>query len=467
MRPPSPRHSVNYPRLSRALALLTALQALAAEGAFAQAKGKFVIPEIREEGGTRFSNWDYFRVPNTNPPTPAYNYPHAPNLLAAGDTEGNPSNYNDNVRLFQTGSPTAFITSSNAIYDFRQATAFEVRYTNAGAAPVTNVIFQAQGAGSRLDLNKVQLKFTPPGGTETVLIPGFKALDDPGTGGFAERLVSAFQWDLTGLGVGDFTIAFPTGSSYAFYQAQLDTVTGSPFVQQLGYVLRTGARPFPMEGVSGYVERIADTDEDRFYLPGTVVTLEPEPETGFSHVGWIGADGAVIDTPGNLEYTVENEDKSIYGIFSPVSWEDFRYSFFFHENALLEVGDDYDDDAVSAPEVDHDGDGVTNFMEYAFGGDPYDPDSGLLAPVASLVTVEGVVYPAITYRKQAALETDLTWKVEESTDLATWFSGGAAPPVETASVLLAGGIRRVTVRSATPLGSGPRFLRVKAEGSTP
>jgi hypothetical protein len=98
----------------------------------------------------------------------------------------------------------------------------------------------------------------------------------------------------------------------------------------------------------------------------------------------------------------------------------------------------------------------------------YTQDAAVMAPVAGKATVESVEYPTITYRRRAALESDLTYVVEVSTDLVTWTRGTEAAPVVsvTNGPLGTDGMRTVTARSLTPAGSGPQFLRVKAEAET-
>ena len=314
------------------------------------------------------------------------------------------------------------------------------------------------------------------------LAPDFKALDDPGTGGFAERLVSAFQWDLTGKDAGDFTLLFQAPErSMAFYEAQLDTVAGAPFVRELGRVLRAAVRPKgPADGYeilgryglryesAGRVEMLlGPDDEDRFFLPGAEVELEAEANFGFRHVGWLLPDGTTAEGAENVTVTMADADAVVAAVFSPETWDDFRYHFFNHINpAMGMTADDYEIDAVSGPGADPDGDGVVNFHEYAFGGNPYGADAARLAPQAALVRAEGQDFPAITYRRQAAEDGDLTWRVEESADLRTW-THGEEVTLPVSRKLNDDGTVEVTARSRTPLTGGGRYLRVRADGRNP
>ena len=144
-------------------------------------------------------------------------------------------------------------------------------------------------------MQNIRLEFTTAGtGEPTIqsLPPDFKALDDPQTGGFAERLVSAFQWNLTGRGVRDFRLVFAApGSSMPLWEAQLDVLEGAPFQQQLGYLLVPRALPEVRFGTPGKIEKnLAAGGETRFHLPGAVLDLTATPVDGFVHAGWLFKD---------------------------------------------------------------------------------------------------------------------------------------------------------------------------------
>ena len=154
----------------------------------AQIAGEFVIPAIRAQGETYFAYWDLFSSGSdgTN-----YDFNNAPGLLSGTDTEGNVGSLAEGLSFKQTGSPNAFITSSGAIYDFRAPTAFEVELIPAEDEPFTNVIFQTMTGGRRLDLDDIRLEYELPDGETASLEADFKALDDPATGQFSERLIAA------------------------------------------------------------------------------------------------------------------------------------------------------------------------------------------------------------------------------------------------------------------------------------
>jgi hypothetical protein len=429
----------------------------------AQSAGQFVIPGIRDGGGTEFAYWDLFQKPagtNYN-----YNYLNPPALAGGLDDEGNASNLNaPRTALVQNGSATCFVTSSGALYDFAATTAFETLYAQAAGAEgeVTNVIFQTQTGGVRFDLNNIRLVFMDGGGASVSLPAQYKALDDPQTGSFAERLVSAFQWDLTGKGVHDFRLLYSApGTSMPLWQAQLDVVSGAPFVQELGYLLLTSSLPNVRYGRPGVVSKnLPAGAEERFFLPGTTLRLTGEPSPGWAHTGW--SFNGVVHSGATLPVTFTDSDLRVAALFAPDNYDDWRDAMFHHSNPVIGQLPDNTNDDISGPEADPDGDGANNFAEFAFGGDPYESDPDRTNPVAGLVEVSGQSHAAVTYREGAGGEfPEITYTVRHSTDLAIWQTTGLT---ETARVLQVDGSTLVTVRSQAPVPTAPRlFFSIKAE----
>lgn len=438
----------------------------------AQARGDFIIPPNRVNNGTRFSYWQAY--------APAggitYNLAHKPNLVASLGDDADPTNYsnwNDGIALYQIGAGQAFVLSGGyGIYYWGGVTKFKVSYTHSGEDDVKGVLLQFQMAGT-VGLDSVELHYTPEGAsTETVLKPDFKGLDNPGSNGFAERIVYAYEWNVTGKGVKNYDLYFAAGgASNPLYLTQVDTTVAPAFDQALGYLLAGRALPALRYGAAGKAVPDAETvKEARFFKAGESVPMIPQPELGFEQVGWVSPAGEVVDAPGPYTVTfseTEPRDLTLGTIFSPTTWAAFRDTYFNHEfvHGTENIPDESTDDTKSAPAVDRDGDGLSNFHEYAFGGQPYTQDAEAMTPVPGKATVEGVEYPAITYRRRAALASDLTYVVEVSSDLVTWKRGTETEPlvVQTNGPLASDGTRTVTARSLTPAASGPLFLRVKAE----
>ncbi|MEM0896767.1 MAG: hypothetical protein AAGJ79_07755, partial [Verrucomicrobiota bacterium] len=453
--------------------------ALSPIASFGQATGEFVIPGIRASGGTEFSYWDeflgdgnfVFGFPRN------FDFANIPAIAGGDDFDGNPTN-SFAPTITQTATNTAIVTSSNSIYSFAAQTAFEADYdsTVAVTSDINNVIFQTRSLGSRLDINDFSLEYLDGQDQVQAVTPVFKALDDPQTGSFGEILVSAVQWNLTGMGVRDFTIKFAASTtSLSLNQAQMDVTSGIPFVQELGYIFVGSLSPGLRDGIPGNIDKgLAPGAEERFFFQGQTLDLEGFGTTGFEHVGW-EKDGAITDTAfsdpidSKLPVTFGTSDLSATAIFAPTTYVTWREHFFFHANTITGTSDDHTDDAVSGPLADPDGDGDNNFCEYCFAGDPYTKDKERKSTTIHIVEVEGIHYPAITFRKWGVDEflTDLEYFVEVSADGKVWNKNGDVNGPYTTMVsseLQEDGSRLVTVRATTPVTLSNRLLmRVRAQ----
>ena len=79
-------------------------------------------------------------------------------------------------------------------------------------------------------------------------------------------------------------------------------------------------------------------------------------------------------------------------------------------------------DEISGPHADPDGDGITNFAEYALGGSALLADAVQLRPRVSTVRDGGQTYFAIQYLSvPEAVEARVN--LEYSVDLITWSAG--------------------------------------------
>ncbi len=117
------------------------------------------------------------------------------------------------------------------------------------------------------------------------------------------------------------------------------------------------------------------------------------------------------------------------------------------------LGPEASNDAISGPNADPDGCGLTNFARYAFGL----AARGAVAAPATLgtATVDGAQYLTLTFPRRAAAN-DLTYTLECSTDLITW----ATIPGQTYQ---AGTPVSVTAQDSVAMGSNSsrRFLRLR------
>lgn len=433
--------------LSHTLLLLASLVPI-----HAQIAGEFVIPEIRNQGETEFAYWDLF---TTGKDGKNYNIDNEPGLLSGADSAGNVSSLVEGLSFKQTGSPNAFITSSGAIYDFGAPTAFEVELIPAENEPFTNVIFQTMTGGRRLDLDDIQLEYELQNGEMASLTPDFKALDDPATGQFSERLIAAFQWDLTGLSVTHFLIKFASsGSSMPIWEAQLDAVQGNPFVQELGHLLLGTHLPLVREGpIGAIIKDLPDDTEQRFHRSGASFELLGEPEPGFEHVGWI-YNGTVNESE-SITVSFASEDEAVTAVFAPLLYDDWRNAIFF--NFSSHTGQDADNlnEAISDLNSDSDEDGLTNLLEYAFGTDPYIKDAYLAVPY---VKREGDQLE-LSYFRQAALdeESDLRFEIQTSDDLIIWDNADASFTLISDALAL-NGLREMVYQA--PIGQRALYHRL-------
>ncbi len=111
--------------------------------------------------------------------------------------------------------------------------------------------------------------------------------------------------------------------------------------------------------------------------------------------------------------------------------------------------------------TDSDGDGFTNFEEYAYGLDPQTKNPASAGPQVALASyTDGEALTATFTRSTAAADVSLV--VEVSDDLVTWASGATATAVVSATSL-GNNVERLVVRDqSTTVGSARRFLRVRA-----
>jgi hypothetical protein len=117
----------------------------------------------------------------------------------------------------------------------------------------------------------------------------------------------------------------------------------------------------------------------------------------------------------------------------------------------------------TTPDGDPDNDGLPNALEYVLGGDPTKASPGI-APVASL-SGDNIVF---TFNRAASSETtDLTLRVEASTDLVNWnetYSIGATSASSSPGVAISeNGASADTITVTIPRsGTSAKFVRVRA-----
>ncbi len=119
--------------------------------------------------------------------------------------------------------------------------------------------------------------------------------------------------------------------------------------------------------------------------------------------------------------------------------------------------DDLDDESISGPAADPDGDGIPNALEYVLGGDPNVPNRGI-APTTEVVEVDEESYLQLEFLRDPEA-SGVTLTVEQSLDLIDWTE--VAGPESSDSE---NGMIREVWRADQPVGAEARgFLRLNVE----
>jgi len=164
----------------------------------------FVVPSFRGSAGSQAGYWETFTVPVGPPGNPA-------------DRPGATTS-----AVLTQSNTNAFLTGSGNIYNLSGISSFALR----DETPFTlgTVVLQTRTIGSELDYASVALLYTNGSGGHA-LAPLFRyELNRAASQGFS--VSSLWQWDLTGLGVSNYTIAFNAGgASLSFDSLTLDTAS--------------------------------------------------------------------------------------------------------------------------------------------------------------------------------------------------------------------------------------------------
>lgn len=106
---------------------------------------------------------------------------------------------------------------------------------------------------------------------------------------------------------------------------------------------------------------------------------------------------------------------------------------------------------ASGPADDPDGDGLSNFTEYAMALDPIHPDSRLAHPVSGLVQVGNQSYLALTYRRPKAEPGDVRYRVTASPTCKPWVGNTRCQIV--GNPIDRGSYVEITYRATDPVSS--------------
>jgi len=110
------------------------------------------------------------------------------------------------------------------------------------------------------------------------------------------------------------------------------------------------------------------------------------------------------------------------------------------------------------------GDGIPNLMKYALDLNPWTDGVGGL-PALLIITTGSGNYPVFTYTRPISA-TDITYTVQVSTDVQSWFSGPGYTMPPSATNNSDGVTESVTVQAVAPVSSKTpkRFIRLQVTG---
>ena len=177
----------------------------------------FVVPTFRGTANSQSGYWETFTVPYGSPG----NLPDQPGATTT-------------AVLTQTNA-NGFLTGSGNIYNLSTSS---FTLTNTAPFALGTVVLQTRTIGSEVDYNSVVLIYSDVNGTHS-LAPLFRyELNRAVSQGYS--VSSLWQWDLTGLVVSNFSLAFnAAGPSMSFDSLTLDTANqfsaafpAQPFVLQ-------------------------------------------------------------------------------------------------------------------------------------------------------------------------------------------------------------------------------------------
>lgn len=178
---------------------MIAFAAVTASSLLAGTNG-FVVPTFRGSANSQSGYWETFSVPFGAPGNP----PDQP-----GATTG---------AVLTQSNTNAFLTGSGNIYNLSISS-----FALTGNTPFAlgTVVLQTRTIGSELDYGSVSLIYSNDGGNH-VLTPLFR-YELNRTSGQGVNVSSHWQWDLTGLGVTNYSVVFnAAGDSVSFDSLTLD-----------------------------------------------------------------------------------------------------------------------------------------------------------------------------------------------------------------------------------------------------
>ncbi len=300
------------------------------------------------------------------------------------------------ANITAAGLTVSGVTANNKTYDGNTSATL-----NLGSASLVDAV-----GGDSVSLN-------------TASASGSFATKDVGTG----KTVTVSGLTLSGSDAANYSLTQPTAS--ADITAATLTVTADSKTRPYG-----AANPELTATITGFVG--GDT--------AAVLTGAPSLATGAGAASLPGpyTITAALGTLSATNYTFSFADGTLtVRKLVLADWEEANFTEF----ELL-------DPTISGPDADPDLDGVPNLLEYAFGTDPNDPDSGpdglvyegsILGggslvetgqPISAVeVTGSGTVTRVLFLRRTSSFTDGLTYVVEFTSNNTTWVNSTATPTV--------------------------------------
>jgi len=300
------------------IAILLTLSVLWGEVGAQQLFPDLYTPGFRGDSGTEDTEGDFFAEPFANPNFGDF-------AAAASDPT-----------LTQVLTPTAFITSGFNIYSFQEATGYEIENDTSGTiGAVNNVVFQFDTLGTLIDYDTIELAHS--GGTlaptnivsETRIITG-------GFGGFTNRV--SLQWDLTGLGVEDYTISFQSPGPHNSFNIGILDASSNAFTEVV-----PSARTWTGGGGDALWSSAANWGGSETTVGGNVtfdggapseITLDSDREIGLLTIEKSGA--FEIAATGGSQLTINT---GIDALPTPAGDHEISADVFLGGHSLIEVAD--------------------------------------------------------------------------------------------------------------------------------
>ena len=434
-----------------------ALLLLVGLGLHSGGQAAFIVPDPPPEAQTEFAWWDGFSEGYTD-----YGLPAAGETVLSlpGADEGNEVNRieadNTDAKLYQTGTDTAFITSTQGIYSFAEPLEFMIH--DQPGFEADSVLLQTSSLGALPDLDSARLFYRE---TEDGIL--FEA-DSPVGDGFLQDGSDAFamwEWDLSAETVFDYFVLFDSvGTAMSLQEVQLDTFDRQTDLLGVALITETNSN-FITVGTVGH-NRVGENAPSPSYEEGDTVEVRAVPEDGAGHV-FVGWEGAVTGSDPSASFVLSGEPR-VRAIFAPHDYDSWKFNQInpFVTDPPASERDDLD--------ANPDGDAFDNLMEYALGGLPELRDSDAIRPRLHFHAADGTA--RFTYRRQMAA-TDLEYRVEVSGDLENWNHNGDGSGLthteEVGEPVFNGdGTETVTVRATQPPPpGGKRFFRLTVIRNTP